>query len=97
MPVRTAEQPEADRSLGDHRVYIADRKVEIATAQAQTRFLEDQRAESPPSAPRPAGFPDPRGDVARRGDGRRQGRERRVAAPDRCRCRARADWMWPAS
>lgn len=28
----------------DHRVYIADRKVEIATAQAQTRYLEDQRA-----------------------------------------------------
>ena len=42
--VRTAEQPEADRSLGYHRVYIADRKVEIATAQAQTRYLEDQRA-----------------------------------------------------
>lgn len=42
--VRTAEQPEADRALGAHRVYIADRKVEIATAQAQTRYLEDQRA-----------------------------------------------------
>jgi outer membrane protein OmpA-like peptidoglycan-associated protein len=42
--VRTAELPEADRSLGYHRVYIADRKVEIATAQAQTRYLEDQRA-----------------------------------------------------
>jgi outer membrane protein OmpA-like peptidoglycan-associated protein len=42
--VRTAEQPEADRSLGYHRVYIADREVEIATAQAQTRYLEDQRA-----------------------------------------------------
>ena len=42
--VRTAEQPEADRSLGYHRVYIADRKVDIATAQAQTRYLEDQRA-----------------------------------------------------
>jgi outer membrane protein OmpA-like peptidoglycan-associated protein/outer membrane murein-binding lipoprotein Lpp len=42
--VRTAEQPEADRSLGYHRVYIADRKVEIARAQAQARFSEDQRA-----------------------------------------------------
>ena len=42
--VRTAEQPEADRALGEHRVYIADRKVEIASAQAQTRYLEDQRA-----------------------------------------------------
>ena len=43
--VRTAEQPEADRALGEHRVYIADRKVEIASAQAQTRYLEDQRAQ----------------------------------------------------
>lgn len=42
--VRTAEQPEADASLGSHRVYIADRKVEIARAQAETRLLEDQRA-----------------------------------------------------
>lgn len=42
--VRAAEQPEADRSLGDHRVYIADRKVEIARALAQTRYLEYQRA-----------------------------------------------------
>jgi outer membrane protein OmpA-like peptidoglycan-associated protein len=41
--VRTAEQPEADRSLGYHRVYMADRKVEIARAQAQTRLAEDQR------------------------------------------------------
>jgi outer membrane protein OmpA-like peptidoglycan-associated protein len=43
--VSTAEQPEADRSLGYHRVYIADRKVEIARAQAETRLSEDQRAE----------------------------------------------------
>ncbi len=42
--VRIAEQPEADASIGSHRVYIADRKVEIARAQAETRFLEDQRA-----------------------------------------------------
>jgi outer membrane protein OmpA-like peptidoglycan-associated protein len=42
--VRIAEQPEADASLGSHRVYIADRKVEIARAQAETRLLEDQRA-----------------------------------------------------
>ncbi len=43
--VRSAEQPEADRSVAEHRVYVADRKVEIARAQAQARFAEDQRAE----------------------------------------------------
>jgi outer membrane protein OmpA-like peptidoglycan-associated protein len=42
--VRIAEQPEADTSIGSHRVYMADRKVKIARAQAETRFLEDQRA-----------------------------------------------------
>lgn len=42
--VRIAEQPEADASVGAHRVYIADRKVEIARAQAETRWLENQRA-----------------------------------------------------
>ncbi|MEX1993938.1 MAG: OmpA family protein [Steroidobacteraceae bacterium] len=43
--VRIAEQPVArDVELGQHRVYMADRKVEIAIAQAQTRFAEDQRA-----------------------------------------------------
>ncbi len=43
--VRVAEQPVArDAALGAHRVYMADRKVEIAVAQATTRYLEDQRA-----------------------------------------------------
>jgi outer membrane protein OmpA-like peptidoglycan-associated protein len=42
--VRTAEKPEADSAVGSHRVYIADRKVEIARAQAETRLSEDQRA-----------------------------------------------------
>lgn len=42
--VRTAEKPEADAALGSHRVYVADRKVEIARAQAETRLAEDQRA-----------------------------------------------------
>jgi hypothetical protein len=43
--VRVAEQPVAnDAALGAHRVYMADRKVEIAIAQANTRFSEDQRA-----------------------------------------------------
>jgi outer membrane protein OmpA-like peptidoglycan-associated protein len=42
--VRAAEQPEADKELGAYRVYLADRKVEIARAQAETGFAEDQRA-----------------------------------------------------
>lgn len=43
--VRIAEQPLArDTELGAHRVYMADRKVDIAIAQASTRFAEDQRA-----------------------------------------------------
>jgi outer membrane protein OmpA-like peptidoglycan-associated protein len=32
-----------DVALGEHRVYIADRKVEIAMATASTRYAEDQR------------------------------------------------------
>jgi outer membrane protein OmpA-like peptidoglycan-associated protein len=42
--VVVAEQPEPDPSLAAYRVYIADRKVDIAAAQAQTKFYEDQRA-----------------------------------------------------
>jgi outer membrane protein OmpA-like peptidoglycan-associated protein len=42
--VELAEQPEADRALAAYRVYLADRKVEIARAQAETRLVEDQRA-----------------------------------------------------
>ena len=42
--VRTAEIPQRDRALADYRVYIADRKVGIAKAEAQTRFAENQRA-----------------------------------------------------
>jgi outer membrane protein OmpA-like peptidoglycan-associated protein len=41
--VRTAEQPEVDKDLGAYRVYLADRKVESAKAQAETAFAEDQR------------------------------------------------------
>jgi outer membrane protein OmpA-like peptidoglycan-associated protein len=44
MAVRTAEQPEPDKELAAHRVYIADRKVDTAKALAETRFAEDQRA-----------------------------------------------------
>ncbi len=42
--VRTAEQPEADKDLAAYRVYLANRKVDIARADAQTRLAEDQRA-----------------------------------------------------
>ena len=42
--VRIAEQPQADQQLAAHRVYLADRKVEIARAQAETRLAEDQRS-----------------------------------------------------
>ncbi len=41
--VRVAEQPQADKELGAYRVYLADRKVDIARAQAETSFAEDQR------------------------------------------------------
>jgi outer membrane protein OmpA-like peptidoglycan-associated protein len=41
--VRAAEQPQADKELGAYRVYLADRKVEIAKAQAETSLAEDQR------------------------------------------------------
>ncbi len=42
--VRDAEQPQTDPAVGEYRVYIADRKIDIARAQAQTRLYEDQRA-----------------------------------------------------
>jgi outer membrane protein OmpA-like peptidoglycan-associated protein len=42
--VRAAEQPEADKALAAHRVYLADRRVDTAKALAETRFAEDQRA-----------------------------------------------------
>jgi outer membrane protein OmpA-like peptidoglycan-associated protein len=41
--VQVAEQPTEDRELGQHRVLIADRKLDIASARAQSRLLEDQR------------------------------------------------------
>jgi outer membrane protein OmpA-like peptidoglycan-associated protein len=42
--VQVAEQPQADNELAAYRVYLADRKVEIARAQAETSLAEDQRA-----------------------------------------------------
>lgn len=43
--VIAAEQPRSEQSMpqGEHLVYLADRKVDIAYAQAQTRLWEDQR------------------------------------------------------
>jgi outer membrane protein OmpA-like peptidoglycan-associated protein len=45
VAVTAAEQPRnsQDMEQGVHLVYIADRKVDIAQAQAQTRMWEDQR------------------------------------------------------
>ena len=42
--MQAAEQPQADKDRGAHRDYMADRKVEIARAEAETSFAEDQRA-----------------------------------------------------
>lgn len=41
--VSEAEIPRKDKSLSDHLVFIAEREVDVAWAQAQTRQLEDQR------------------------------------------------------
>lgn len=43
MAVRVAETPQPDAQLAVHQVYMADRKVDLARAQAETRFAEDQR------------------------------------------------------
>src|SRR6478672_7919464 len=44
LAVRAAEQPEPNKELAAHRVYLADRKVDTAKALAETRLAEDQRA-----------------------------------------------------
>ena len=41
--VQAAEQPTEDTELGQHLVLIADRKLDIASARARSRLLEDQR------------------------------------------------------
>jgi outer membrane protein OmpA-like peptidoglycan-associated protein len=41
--VKKAEIPNKDTAQSDHLVFIAARKVDIAWAQAKTRYLEDQR------------------------------------------------------
>lgn len=41
--VQAAETVPKDKSLAHHLVWVADQKIDIASAQAQTRLLEDQR------------------------------------------------------
>jgi outer membrane protein OmpA-like peptidoglycan-associated protein len=41
--VSDAEIPRKDKALSDHLVFVAQREVDVAWAQAQTRQLEDQR------------------------------------------------------
>jgi outer membrane protein OmpA-like peptidoglycan-associated protein len=43
LAVRAAEQPQQDKEKGEHLVFIADRKVAIASALAQSRLSVDQR------------------------------------------------------
>ena len=42
IAVRAAETPTEDKELARHRVVMADRKVDTARAQAQSRYAEDQ-------------------------------------------------------
>lgn len=42
--VRAAETPQTDKDKGAHLMYIAERKVDIAQALAESRLLVDQRA-----------------------------------------------------
>lgn len=41
--VATAEKPQADKVVGAHLVFIADRKISLAQAQAESNFAVDQR------------------------------------------------------
>jgi outer membrane protein OmpA-like peptidoglycan-associated protein len=43
IAVRVAEQPQADVEIGKYNVYMAERKVDIAVAQAETALAVDQR------------------------------------------------------
>lgn len=44
VAVRVAEQPQTDAEIANYNVYMADRKVDIAVAQAETALAQDQRA-----------------------------------------------------
>lgn len=41
--VSAAEKPQKDKELSRHLVFMADRKIDIARAQAEARLMEDQR------------------------------------------------------
>lgn len=41
--VRAAEKPQSDATLGEHLVFMADRKVSVATARAQASLAVDRR------------------------------------------------------
>jgi outer membrane protein OmpA-like peptidoglycan-associated protein len=43
LSVRAAEQPQTDAALGAHLVFVADRKIATAQAQAESNFAVDQR------------------------------------------------------
>lgn len=43
LAVRAAEKPQKDTAIATHLVVMAERKVDIAWAQAQTRLAEDER------------------------------------------------------
>ncbi len=43
MAVTAAEQQQADKAVGDHLVFMADRKIAIARAQAESNFAVAQR------------------------------------------------------
>jgi len=45
VAVQAAEKVPKDKTYLDHLVWVADHKIDIAAAQAQTRYLEDQRKE----------------------------------------------------
>ena len=97
--VRAAEQPQADKELGAYWVYLADRKVEIARAQAETSFVEDQRAAL--SAQRESARLDARTREADAAKGqvataRAEGAEQKVAA-DQARSEADAAHLAAAS
>jgi outer membrane protein OmpA-like peptidoglycan-associated protein len=45
LAVQAAEKAPKDKTYLNHLVWVADHKIDIAAAQAQTRYLEDQRKE----------------------------------------------------
>lgn len=45
LAVQAAEKVPKDKTYLNHLVWVADHKIDIATAQAQARYLEDQRKE----------------------------------------------------